>query len=72
MALLPEDSATAEDYNGDYFWANNAAEERCAFRGGDWYDGARDGVFNLYFLHPRSYSYWGVGGRPAFVELETE
>ena len=72
MALLPEDGATADSYNGDYFYANNAAEERCAFRGGHWCNGAYAGVFYLYFVDPRSYSGWLVGGRPAFVELETE
>ena len=69
---MPEDGAAAADYNGDHFWANNAAEERCAFPGGSWYDGASAGVFNLNFYNPRSYVNWSVGGRPAFVELETE
>ena len=69
---MPEDGAAAEDYNGDHFWANNAAEERCAIRGGHWRDGAYAGVFSLGFSDPRSSVSWGIGGRPAFVELETE
>lgn len=72
MALMPEDGAAAEDYNGDHFWANNAAEERCAVRGGRWGSGAHAGVFGLSFFGPRSHVYWNFGGRPAFVELETE
>ena len=72
MALLPEDGAAAEDYNGDYFWANNGAAERCALRGGGWRYGAYAGVFCLSFHDPRSYSSWNLGGRPAFVKLETE
>lgn len=72
MALMPEDGAAADDYNGDYFYANNGAAERCALRGGNWSDGAYAGVFGLHFRGPRSRSGWSVGGRPAFVELETE
>lgn len=72
MALVMEDGATAEDYNGDWFWANNGAEERCAFRGGDWSSGARSGVFAVNFRWPRSHVYASLGGRPAFVKLETE
>lgn len=66
MALGPEDGANAEDYNGDYFWANNGAVERCALRGGDWRNGARAGVFALDFVLPRSYASVAFGGRPAF------
>ncbi len=31
MALGPEDGASADDYNGDGFWANNGAAERLSF-----------------------------------------
>lgn len=68
LALGPDDGAAAADYNGDYFWGNNGAEERCALRGGSWYDGSDDGVFALNFSNPRSYSDGSVGGRPAFYE----
>ena len=68
-ALLPEDGDT--DYEGDTFYANNGADERCAYRGGQWNGGANFGVFALYFGDPRSNSNANVGGRPAFVELET-
>ncbi len=66
LALGPENGAAADDYNGDGFWANNGAAERCAIRGGDWYDGARSGVIALNFINPRSSAGAGVGGRPAF------
>lgn len=66
MALAPCDSDT--DYGGDYFYANNGADERCAYRGGYWYLGASYGVFALNFLNPRSDVYATVGGRPAFYE----
>lgn len=72
MALLPEDEADAAAYGNDNVWANTAEAERCARRGGYWDRGASDGVFALDFSAPRSYSDWNVGGRPAFVELETE
>ena len=68
-ALLPEDSDT--DYEGDTFYADNGADERCAYRGGRWGVGVGGGVFALGFDDPRSNSRAFVGGRPAFVELET-
>ncbi len=68
MALGPDDGAVADDYNSDHFWANTGEAERCAFRGGDWYNGARNGVFALYFVDPRSAQDVGFGGRPAFYE----
>lgn len=66
MAFGPEDDDT--DYDGDYFYANNGAEERCAFRGGSWGSGAVAGVFYVGFSLPRSLSGSNVGGRPAFYK----
>lgn len=66
MALAPEAGDT--DYEGDYFYANNGAAERCACRGGDYYGTALYGVFFLDFLYPRSYVGTGLGGRSAFYE----
>ena len=68
MALGPEEGAEAADYGGDVFWANNAADERCACRGGNWLYGAVSGVFALNFSYPRSYSHGTFGGRPAYYE----
>ena len=59
-------------YGGDYFWFNNGAEERLPVRGGRWGNGASAGLFYLYLGSPRSSSYWGFGGRSAFVELPAE
>lgn len=70
MALLPEDEQEGDAYGGDYLYANNAAEDRCAYRGGGWNNGAGAGAFALTFGYDRSYSYSNVGGRPAYVELE--
>ena len=72
MALLPEDNQEGDTYGGDSFYASNAAEERCAIRGGRWNYGSAAGVFSLNVYNPRSDSYSSIGGRPAFVELETE
>lgn len=66
MALAPEEGDT--DYDGDIFWANNGAAERCAVRGGGWAYGANGGVFALGFSYARSGSGASVGGRPAFYE----
>ena len=65
MALAPEENDT--DYGGDYFYANNGADERCAYRGGHWNYGAQSGVFALSFSNARSYVDTHIGGRPAFA-----
>ena len=71
MAFLPEDGASDADYGNDVFWANNAAAERCAFRGGSWGGGAIGGVFALKLYSPRSGRWADIGGRLACDE-ETE
>lgn len=72
MAMLPDTELTgdniAADYNGDYFYVNNAEAERCLFRGGNWGNGASAGVFYSYLHNPRSYSYALIGGRSAFQD----
>ena len=76
LALMPDTALTGSGidatYGGDRFWANNAADERCPFRGGGWYDGGGAGVFYLHLYHPRSASGWYFGGRSAFVKLPAE
>lgn len=66
LALLPDN--TSFDYEGDYFWANNAQAERYPVRGGDWLGGTGAGVFSAYFSYPRAYSAAGIGFRSAFYE----
>nr|DAH48777.1 MAG TPA: Carbapenem-associated resistance protein [Bacteriophage sp.] len=66
LAMLPDD--TAFDYEGDYFWANNAQAEHFPYRGGSWGSGAGAGVFNLTLDHARAGSGTGVGFRSAFYE----
>jgi hypothetical protein len=73
LALLPDTELTGDGidptYGGDYFWANNAAAERCLFRGGRWAGGEPAGVFFLSLGSPRSSSDSSLGGRSALVEL---
>lgn len=38
---------------------------RCAYRGGNWNNGANNGVFYLNFNNPRSNVNTNIGGRPA-------
>jgi hypothetical protein len=66
MVLLPEDGDT--DYGGDYFWANNASDERCPSRGGGWSAGGSAGVFYVRLHYPRSSVNDNLGGRPAYFE----
>lgn len=76
LALMPDTALTGDgidaNYGGDYFYFNNGAEERCALRGGYWYNGTYAGLFSLNLGSPRSDVYWSVGGRCAFAELPAE
>ena len=67
LALLPDEGAQEADYEGDCFWWNNGAAERCVYRGGAWYNGAGAGVFSLSGRYSRSSSYTGLGFRSAFI-----
>ena len=56
------------NYGGDCVWANNAADERCPARGGNWSSGGVAGVFYLDLSYPRSITWSDRGGRCAFVK----
>lgn len=62
---------TAGAYGGDYFYANNGADERAFSCGGNWDNGAVAGVFCCLGHLARSYTNAYVGFRSAFVELPT-
>lgn len=68
MALGPEEGADAANYGGDFFYANNANDERCAYRGGCWSSGSFAGVFSLDFHYSRERTAKDIGGRPAYYE----
>lgn len=61
LALFPNGTG----YEGDNFYMNNSGE-RLPIRGGDWYHGARAGVFVSNLDDPRSSSYSNLGFRSAF------
>jgi len=72
LAMLPDTALAGEgiaaDYNGDYFWVNNAEAERCLIRGGRWYSGAGAGVFYSSLDDARSDADGSFGGRSAFQD----
>lgn len=72
LALMPDTALTGTgidaNYGGDYVWANNAADERCPYRGGHWGNGGGAGVFSLDLGNPRSNTWISNGGRCAFVK----
>lgn len=72
MALLPEDGQDGDTYDGDNFYANNAAESLCSYRGGSWSNGSSSGVFALNLSNSRDISSSNVGGRPVYVSLPTD
>lgn len=70
LAMLPVAGDTS--YGDDYFWANNGAAERLAFRGGNWGDGVGAGVFIVNGYYPRSSVGTNIGFRFAYIpELES-
>jgi hypothetical protein len=68
LGLLKYDN-TAGAYNGDYFYANNGADERAFLCGGYWHSGADAGVFFCNGGDARSSAGAHVGFRSAYVEL---
>ena len=70
LALLPYDSTSA-NYEGDYIYYNNGAEERSFYCGGNYSSGTSSGVFYASGSSPRSNSSGIIGFRSAFVELST-
>ena len=70
--MLPDAALTGDGidatYGGDYFYINNAEDERCLFRGGYWFSGGYAGVFYSYLSSPRSNAGGHIGGRSAFYE----
>ena len=63
MLLLYPDEPNG-DYAGDYHWFNPVGE-RLPLCGGNWYNGANAGVFNLNLNNPRSNANWNIGFRSA-------
>ena len=70
LGMLKYDS-TSGAYDGDYFYFNNGAAERCFLRGGNWSYGAYAGVFFSSGTDPRSLANGYVGFRAAYVKLPT-
>jgi hypothetical protein len=68
LAMLPDASAQASDYSGDYFYANADEAERCLFRGGSCSGASDAGVFYAYLSYPRSGTSADLGGRLAYSE----
>ena len=72
LAMLPDPDLTGTGidatYGGDYFYANNGADERCLLRGGAWSSGGRAGVFSSHLGNGREYVGTSIGGRSAFYE----
>lgn len=66
VGLVKYGSETVAQLGSDYFWFNNAEDERCFFCGAVWGDGAHAGVFYSAGGNPRSNSGGHVGFRSAY------
>lgn len=71
LAMLPYDTV-AENYEGDYFYANNGNAERVFRCGGIWTSGSSAGVFCVAGSYGRSNAFGFIGFRSAYVELPAE
>ncbi len=66
LALLPDEGAVAEDYEGDDVAIVNGAAERSMVRGGTWYSGALSGLFFINAAINRIATHEGYGFRAAY------
>lgn len=60
LGLFPTASSTMRGY----YYVHFTADERWPRRGGDYSDGGNAGLGYVGCRNPRSFSYWGYGGRP--------
>lgn len=67
LALIPDSSFTAGDYNSDRVYWNHNVSERCVVRGGYWGDGGNAGVFYLSGPADRAGTGAGIGFRSAYI-----
>ncbi|MCB4322700.1 hypothetical protein KOE80_10865 [Alcaligenes sp. 13f] len=64
LGLFP---VSAEGMKEDTIYMRNFGE-RVPFRGGNWNNGSRAGIFTLNLSYPRTSNLTNLGARPAFVE----
>ena len=64
LAIIPHDGG---DYGGDYQYFNFNGE-RCPYRGGNWSNGAKSGVWCASINNTRANTCNRIGLRPAFYE----
>lgn len=67
LALLPDEGASASEYENDYMLWNNGVSERCVFRGSHWFGGVDSGLFNIHGRFARSESSENIGFRAAYI-----
>lgn len=61
------DGTQSNGSTGDYFYSSTDTDDRIAYHGGAWADGAIDGLFSLHASFVPSYVSTGVGARLAKV-----
>lgn len=66
LALLPDEGAAAEEYEGSLVALANGAAEQCIYRGGSWTDGEGAGLYSMQ-SNTRAFADEFVGFRAAFV-----
>lgn len=67
LALLPEEGATASDYEYDKVYVNNGGTEKYMTRGGVWYMTAQTGVFHFNLACTKTAVASVYGARAAYI-----
>lgn len=67
LALLPDEGATVEDYEGDNVAIVNCAAERSMVRGGTWYSSNNAGMFFINAAIDRKSTHVAYGVRAAYI-----
>lgn len=67
LALLPDEGATSEGYEGDLAYWNNSQAEQYVCRGSHWSSDIRAGVFSLYGSNTKWSAGASIGFRSAYI-----
>ena len=67
LALLPDEGASASEYEGDVACWHNGTNERFIHRGGSWRNTSNAGLFSVYGNYSRTAANANVGFRAAYI-----
>lgn len=67
LALLPDEGAASEDYEGDYAYFANNGSEFFMWRGAQYYNNTKGGVFSMFVSRARAVATYDLGFRASYI-----